>query len=738
MGQVGRVALLSRRALQTRVWQASLYEFEDVVADLADTTLLVPEPLSGARRRLARGASLARRAVGRSGTAPARSTGEPVDADVFLGLFATPWELDLLPAAAPQLARSAVKVAFVVELYPPGVAAVRDHLRRLRGFDHVFAFSRGALDAVEAIAGVPCSYLPTGVDALRFVPAAPVPRVADVVCFGRRLPGPHEALLAASASGDLTYLVDTATGQYDVTSHVEHRTVLAAMLARARYSLVHKINDDPGRLARTRGRRRSPAGTSRPRPRAPSCSAPRRTRRTSRGPSRGRTPWSPCARTGRTCSTSSRRSTPTPGGSPRPGAPACSRRCASTTGRTAWRRSSPRSGASRGRPSPRGGRSSPHARPPWPWPTTAPPRRWRERPATRVPAAAGAVVAGRADGAGPGTWHARHVHRWFDLADVPQGFGPSVVTIGNFDGVHRGHRAVLGRMVADARAAGGAAVAVTFDPHPAQVHRPESAPPLITGLDDRLELLASTGLDAALVVTYTLEFASSTPEEFVRRWLVDALGATTVVIGRDVRFGRGNAGDLSTMVALGERYGFVVEVIEDVHGERDPQRRWSSTWVRELLTAGDVSAAAEVLGRPHRVRGVVVHGDARGRTLGFPTANLGDVVGMVPADGVYAGWLRRVDRPQDGPDVVLPAAVSIGTNPTFDGPDRRVEAHVPDRTDLELYGEEVVLELVTRLRPMVRFASVAELVQTMRDDVARTREVLASGPAVLGGFSAPC
>lgn len=253
MGQVGRVALLSRRALQTRVWQASLYEFEDVVADLADTTLLVPEPLSGARRRLARGASLARRAVGRSGTAPARSTGEPVDADVFLGLFATPWELDLLPAAAPQLARSAVKVAFVVELYPPGVAAVRDHLRRLRGFDHVFVFSRGALDAVEAIAGVPCSYLPTGVDALRFVPAAPVPRVADVVCFGRRLPGPHEALLAASASGDLTYLVDTATGQYDVTSHVEHRTVLAAMLARARYSLVHKINDDPGRLARTRG-----------------------------------------------------------------------------------------------------------------------------------------------------------------------------------------------------------------------------------------------------------------------------------------------------------------------------------------------------------------------------------------------------------------------------------------------------------------------------------------------------
>jgi riboflavin kinase/FMN adenylyltransferase len=330
------------------------------------------------------------------------------------------------------------------------------------------------------------------------------------------------------------------------------------------------------------------------------------------------------------------------------------------------------------------------------------------------------------------------VQRWFDLADVPPGFGPSVVTIGNFDGVHRGHRAVLGRMVADARAAGGSAVAVTFDPHPAQVHRPESAPPLITGLADRLDLLEQTGLDAVLVVTYTLDFAATTPEDFVRRWLVEPLGATTVVIGRDVRFGRGNAGDLSTMTALGDRYGFRVEVIEDVHGERDPQRRWSSTWVRELLAEGDVAAAAQVLGRPHRVRGVVVHGDARGRTLGFPTANLGGVVGLVPADGVYAGWMRRTGHPVDASDGYLPVAVSIGTNPTFDGPDRRVEAHVPDRTDLELYGEEVVVELVERLRPMLRFGSVDELVATMHDDVARTREVLASGPLVLGGFSEHC
>lgn len=328
------------------------------------------------------------------------------------------------------------------------------------------------------------------------------------------------------------------------------------------------------------------------------------------------------------------------------------------------------------------------------------------------------------------------MHRWTDVSQALAGLGPSVVTIGNFDGVHRGHRAVLGRMVADARARGETAIAVTFDPHPAQVHRPDAAPALITGIEDRLDLLEQTGLDAVLVITYTLEFAATTPEDFVRRYLVEALGAGTVVVGRDVRFGRGNAGDLRIMLDLAERYGFRVEVIEDVHGERDPRRRWSSTWVRELLADGEVAAAAEVLGRPHRVRGVVVHGDARGRTLGFPTANLGEVTGFVPADGVYAGWMRRVDHPAGEPDGYLPVAISIGTNPTFDGWDRRVEAHVPGRTDLELYDEEVVLELVARLRPTLRFDSVDALVAQMHDDVTHTREVLAGGPLVLGGPAA--
>ena len=327
---------------------------------------------------------------------------------------------------------------------------------------------------------------------------------------------------------------------------------------------------------------------------------------------------------------------------------------------------------------------------------------------------------------------------WRELADVPEGFGPSVVTIGNFDGVHRGHVGVLTRMCADARTVGAQAVAVTFTPHPQQVHRPDTAPPVITGDDDRLELLALTGLDAVLLLTYTLEFARQTPDEFVRRYLVDGLRARTVVVGRDVRFGWNNSGDLSTMVELGRTYGFDVEVIEDVTpaDSADPgsaedqvadplRRRWSSTWVRELLEVGDVVQAARVLGRPHRIRGTVVHGEARGRELGFPTANLGpDATGLVPADGVYAGWLRRVAAADDDPDRVLPAAVSIGTNPTFDGVERRVEAYVLDRTDLDLYDEVVVLELVERLRPTLRFDSIDDLIVQMHADVVRTREIL--------------
>ncbi|GAA4733408.1 bifunctional riboflavin kinase/FAD synthetase [Isoptericola chiayiensis] len=319
-----------------------------------------------------------------------------------------------------------------------------------------------------------------------------------------------------------------------------------------------------------------------------------------------------------------------------------------------------------------------------------------------------------------------------DLEQVPDGFGPSAVTIGNFDGVHRGHRAVLERLVRLAHGDDRSAVAVTFDPHPAAVHRPESAPELLTGLTDRLDLLAGTGLDAVLVVPYSLEFAAQSPEEFVTRYLTGALGARSVVVGHDVRFGAGNAGTLATMVELGGVHGFEVVAVDDV-GEPDADpaagqhARWSSSAARALLAEGAVAQAADVLGRPHRVRGTVVHGDARGRELGFPTANLGDIAGMVPADGVYAGWLYRPDLARTAPqhpDVRLPAAISIGTNPTFDGVQRRVEAYVLDRTDLDLYDEDIVLELVDHLRPTLRFDGIEPLVAQMHDDVARARRIL--------------
>ncbi|MGC4175834.1 bifunctional riboflavin kinase/FAD synthetase [Demequina sp.] len=319
---------------------------------------------------------------------------------------------------------------------------------------------------------------------------------------------------------------------------------------------------------------------------------------------------------------------------------------------------------------------------------------------------------------------------WHSLAELPRDLGPSVVTIGNFDGVHRGHQAVLERMVADARARGQVAIAVTFDPHPKAVHDPAHQPELVTGVVDRLERLAQTGLDGVLVIDYTLEFASQTAEEFVRAYLVEGLRAACVVVGHDTRFGRGNAGDVDTMRTLGEQYGFAVEVIDDACAVSESGRRWSSTWVRELLEKGDLPSAAEVLGRPHRLRGRVVHGDKLGREIGFPTANIDVSAGMIPRHGVYAGWLTVVDaRGSAGAEALvgerLPAAVSLGLNYTVGGTDLRVEAFIIDRTGLPLYDTEVTLDLVKWRRPMLDFGGLDALVAALTEDVEWCRSVLA-------------
>nr|WP_218851944.1 bifunctional riboflavin kinase/FAD synthetase [Nocardioides panaciterrulae] len=306
---------------------------------------------------------------------------------------------------------------------------------------------------------------------------------------------------------------------------------------------------------------------------------------------------------------------------------------------------------------------------------------------------------------------------WRSLDEVPADLGPTAVVIGNFDGVHLGHRHVLARAREVAGEQGLTLVAVTFDPHPMAVLRPEHAPTSLTSLERRAELLVEAGADAVLALPFDRGVAAWTPEEFVERVLVAGLHAAVVVVGANFRFGNRAAGDVATLRATGERFGFRAEGIALDGG---PQV-WSSTYVRTCLAAGDVAGAAEALGRAYAVRGVVVKGDQRGRELGYPTANVPTgTQTAAPADGVYAGWLRRRDT-----DEVFPAAISVGTNPTFAGQrERRVESYVLDRTDLDLYGVEVEVSFVERLRGMTAFSSVEELVEQMALDVERARAVL--------------
>ena len=308
---------------------------------------------------------------------------------------------------------------------------------------------------------------------------------------------------------------------------------------------------------------------------------------------------------------------------------------------------------------------------------------------------------------------------WRALDEIPAGIGSTVVVIGNFDGVHRGHQSVIGRAREIADRDGHALVAVTFDPHPMAVLRPEHAPSALTTPEARAELLAEVGVDHVFALPFSREIAAWSPEEFVDRVLVEGLRAAVVVVGANFRFGSRASGDLATLVETGASRGFVAEGVALDGG---PQV-WSSTYIRTCLTAGDVAGAAEALGRPFALRGIVVVGDRRGRGLGYPTANVPIGQGMAaPADGVYAGWLTRLDSGER-----FPAAISVGTNPTFAGDrERRVEAYALDRDDLELYGVEVEIAFVERLRGMVRFDGIEPLLETMAEDVRRTREVLAS------------
>jgi riboflavin kinase/FMN adenylyltransferase len=307
-----------------------------------------------------------------------------------------------------------------------------------------------------------------------------------------------------------------------------------------------------------------------------------------------------------------------------------------------------------------------------------------------------------------------------DLAACPHVDGRAVVTIGFYDGVHRGHQALI-RLVRELASAHGSATAVvTFDRHPATVVRPESAPRLLTDLPQRLELLGATGIDYCVLVHFDEERAAEPAEEFVTEVLVDCLRARVVAVGEDFHFGKGRGGNVALLQEMGPRYGFEVVPLGlvDVPGLEGPV---SSTAIRKLLARGEVVAAANLLGRPHEVRGTVERGDGRGRELGFPTANVAVPADIqLPADGIYAGWYER----RSG--AVHAAALSLGRRPTFyaDADASLLEAHLLD-FDEELYGEPAKVRFVTRLRGEERFESVDALVEQMGRDVQAARRALA-------------
>ncbi|MEA9986726.1 bifunctional riboflavin kinase/FAD synthetase [Subtercola sp. RTI3] len=303
------------------------------------------------------------------------------------------------------------------------------------------------------------------------------------------------------------------------------------------------------------------------------------------------------------------------------------------------------------------------------------------------------------------------------LAGVPADFGPSAVTIGKFDGVHEGHRAVINELLRVARADNLVATVVTFDRHPLRLLAPERAPVALVGNEQKLDLLSDTGLDAALMLTFDQAFAALSPRQFAEDILVRALHARAVLVGGDFRFGNRSLGTVDTLRELGDEFGFEVRLIDDVAPLSD--RRVSSTWIRELLSEGDVLRATQLLGHPPAIQGEVVHGAKRGRELGFPTANLSPrSEGLIPADGVYAGWLTDGDRR-------YPAAISVGSNPTFDGvPPKQVEAFVLDQT-IDLYGHIVLISFADRIRGMVKFTGIEPLIEQMNDDVEQVRKRLA-------------
>jgi len=288
----------------------------------------------------------------------------------------------------------------------------------------------------------------------------------------------------------------------------------------------------------------------------------------------------------------------------------------------------------------------------------------------------------------------------------------SVVVIGVFDGVHKGHQLLLNRAkeISDGRSI----IALTFDPHPTTVFAPDRAPTMLTTLADRVELLKIHNADQVAVMKFNEKFAAMSPEDFVETVLVNQLHASTVIVGKNFTYGHKAAGNVDTLIKSGLTHNFTVDVQE----LKSDTEVISSSRIRTLVVEGKVEEARELLSRPHRLDGVVVHGEKRGREIGYPTANLGKIEGQtIPADGIYAGWLTVGIN-------FWPAAISIGTNPTFEGArGRQVEAYALDQEGLDLYDKNASIEFGWYLRPTLKFDGLDELLVQMKKDCDKAREL---------------
>jgi riboflavin kinase / FMN adenylyltransferase len=304
-----------------------------------------------------------------------------------------------------------------------------------------------------------------------------------------------------------------------------------------------------------------------------------------------------------------------------------------------------------------------------------------------------------------------------DLSRITTKFTNTVLTLGNFDGLHLGHQELIKIVMKRARETGAASMVVTFRPHPLKILAPEKCPPLISIYEEKIALFEKLGLDVLVKIPFTLDFSAMSPEDFTKKILCDLLGAKEIFVGYNYRFGRGRAGTVETLKKLGEKYGFVVREVEQISLDGEVI---SSTKIRKLLGEGQVERAARLLGRTYAITGIVVKGDGRGKGLGFPTANIAPKHSIIPAGGVYAVRFFVREKLYDG-------IANIGVRPTFDENRLTIEVYVLDFNE-DIYGEEISLYFIGKIREERKFKSPDDLIRQIAADIRTARGMLAEHP----------